>query len=72
MEELPSSIIRNESLDITSTPLWNHLKEYSEGIPPEAVQLNMTTSPTDTDFPTDIVTVGRTVTVCSSKRREQR
>ena len=65
MEELPSSMIRTESLDITSTPLCNHLKEYSEGTPPEAVQLNMTTSPTDTDSPTDRVTVGRTMTVCS-------
>ena len=45
----------------------NHLKEYSEGSPPEAVHVNMTTSPTDAGPLTDRVTVGRTVTVGRGK-----
>ena len=64
---LPSFVIPTESPDITSTLPLNHLKEYSEGTPPEAVQMNMTTSPTDTGPLHDRVTVGRTVTVCRGK-----
>ena len=55
-------MIPTESPDIASTLPLNHLKEYSEGTPPEAVQVKMTTSPTDTGPITDRVTVGRTVT----------
>ena len=64
---LPSLVIPTESPDITSTLPLNHLKEYSEGTPPEAVQVNMTTSPTDTGPLADRVTVGRTVTVCRGR-----
>ena len=64
MEVLPSLVIVTESFENSSTLSLNHLKVYSEGTPPEAVQLNMTTSPTDPS-PTVRVILGRTVTECS-------
>ena len=64
MEVLPSLVIVTESFEDSSTLSLNHLKVYSEGTPPEAVQLSMTTSPTDPS-PTVRVTVGRSVTECS-------